>query len=482
MSLMSSARSPGRHAHQPSFTDHGAHRRRQWVADLLGSAGIAGLAVVVALWLSNGGIQGFGRPGGVGTELGRLSGLVSAYLLLLQVLLMARIPWLESLWGQDVLARRHRLLGFASFDLMLVHIVAITLGYAKSAQSGIWHESWLLLTVYPGMLLAAAGTVALIAVVVTSMRAARRRLRYASWHLIHLYAYLGVGLALPHQLWTGADFTASSVATVFWWGLWIAAAATIVIWRVGFPLFRSARHRLVVERVIRESPEVVSVVMQGRHLASLGLHAGQFCQWRFLGRPGWTRAHPFTVSAVPTADRIRITLRASGDGTRDIALLRPGSRVLLEGPYGIMTAHRRQQRDALLLAAGVGLTTMRGLAEAILSEEPSAGAGGRRRPSVVVLHRIRAHRDALFAGEFAALARTSDLRVIPLLGSRRTRSDWWGGHQSDPPETLLRRTVPDVLDREIYLCGPPEWMRSVRESLRRMGIPGRHVHAEEFGW
>jgi ferredoxin-NADP reductase len=57
--------------------------------------------------------------------------------------------------------------------------------------------AWDLVTTYPGMLLAALGFGALVMVVVTSVRAARRRLRYESWHLLHLYAYLGVGLALP---------------------------------------------------------------------------------------------------------------------------------------------------------------------------------------------------------------------------------------------------------------------------------------------
>ena len=61
-------------------------------------------------------------------------------------------------------------------------------------------------------------------VVVTSVKAARRRLRYESWHLLHLYAYLGVGLALPHQLWTGQEFLHSPAATLYWWTLWAAAA------------------------------------------------------------------------------------------------------------------------------------------------------------------------------------------------------------------------------------------------------------------
>jgi predicted ferric reductase len=349
---------------------------------------------------------------------------------------------------------------------------------------------WLLVTVYPGMLLAIAGTVALYAVVGTSVRAASRRMRYESWHLIHLYAYLGVGLALPHQLWTGADFTDSPVATVFWWGLWGAAAIALMAWRIVTPAVRSVRHGIRVLAVVRESPDVISIVMSGKRLNRLGLQAGQFCQWRFLGRPGWTRAHPFTVSAVPTNDRLRITVRVTGDGTRALAALRPGGRVVVEGPYGIMNATRRDHRDVLLIAAGVGVTTMRGLAEAVLAEPGSVDTGatgtGRgesyRRPSVVLLHRIRSDTDALFAPEFGYLAQRGDLRVYPLRGARSAGSGWWGGSRPVHPADAVLRLVPDVLDREVYVCGPAPWMTLVQRTLRSLGVEQSAIHVEEFTW
>jgi len=463
-------------------TGPGPRRRHVALADCVGTAGVAGLVAVLALWLHNGGIQGFADRGGAPTELGRLTGLVSAYLLLVQVLLMARIPWLEQTWGQDVLARRHRWVGFASFHLMLAHIVLITLGYAAAADSGIWRQAWELITDYPGMLLATAATVALVMVVITSVRAARRRMRYESWHLIHLYAYLGVGLAIPHQLWTGADFASSQTATVLWWSMWIAAASSILLWRVAMPLARSWRHRLVVESVVRERPDVVSVVLAGRDLDRLGVRAGQFMQWRFLTRHGASRAHPFTLSAAPSPTRLRITAKEIGDGTRALAALRPGSRVLIEGPHGIMLAERREHRDVLLLAAGVGLTTMRGLAEEISAEPPVPGPGGIRRPSVLVLHRVRSRSDALFVDEFTTLARQVDVQLRLLPGPRTPQSGWWGGDVPLDPSTALATAVPDIADREIYLCGPPDWMRAVRETLRSLRIDQRQVHAEEFGW
>lgn len=449
----------------------------------MGALGIAGLVAVMALWLANGGVQALDQPGGVATGLGRLSGLIASYLLLLQVIGMARIPWIEGIWGQDTLVRRHRLIGFLSFHLMLVHIVAITLGYAAAADTGVWGQLVTMVLDYPGMLLAAAGALALIAVVASSIRAARRSLRYESWHLIHLYAYLGVALALPHQLWTGADFTASPLAGIFWWSVWGVAIGAILVWRIASPVYRTLRHRLVVEQVIRESPSVVSLVIRGRSLDTWGLRAGQYCQWRFTGVQGWTRAHPVTLSAAPSAEHLRITVRETGDGTSGMARIRPGSRVLVEGAYGRMTAHRRRRRDVLMIAAGVGMTTMRGLAEEIVQEAPTPGPSGLRAPSVVLIHRIPTPSEALFSREFAALARRGDLRVIPAVGHRQPEvSGWWGGPGPIDPAAVIRSLVPDLADREVYLCGPGPWMNEVRTTLRSLGTDTRCIHAEEFGW
>ncbi len=274
----------------------------------------------------------------------------------------------------------------------------------------------------------------------------------------------------------------ADLATVLWWALWIAAAGSILLWRVALPVARSWRHHLVVESVIREAPDVISIVIGGRRLDRLGVRAGQFMQWRFLTRHGATRAHPFTLSAAPTPTRLRITAKEIGDGTRALAALPVGSRVLVEGPHGIMRADRRHHRDVLMIAAGVGLTTMRGLAEEIAAEPPAPGPGGVRRPSVLVLHRVRSRGDALFVDEFTTLARHTAVQLRLLPGTRSAQSGWWGGMTPLDPIAALAAAVPDIADREIYLCGPPDWMRSVQDTLRELRMPPRHIHAEEFAW
>jgi predicted ferric reductase len=163
----------------------------QWWRDAAGAFTWLTMLFVVALWVRRGGLAELDSLSGALTTLGRLGGLVSAQLLLIQVLLMARIPVVERSYGQDELARRHRLVGLWSFNLMWAHIVLIWIGYAAGSTLGLWGTLVDLVLNYPGMLLAVAGTVALCLVVWTSVRASRARLRYESWHLIHLYASCG---------------------------------------------------------------------------------------------------------------------------------------------------------------------------------------------------------------------------------------------------------------------------------------------------
>lgn len=452
------------------------HRRpvRRWWADLAGSAALLSVVVVTALWLHNGGIRDLSAVGGPATSAGRLTGLVASDLLLLQVLLMARIPWVERSYGQDRLARRHRLVGFVSFWLMLAHLGLITMGYAQSSGENVVGQVWELVIAYPGMVLATAGAVLLVLVVVTSIRAARNRQRYETWHLIHLYAYLGVGLALPHQLWTGADFTTSRAAQLYWWGLWAAALGAVLVFRVGLPVYRSAYHRLRVHTVVPEAPGVVSVYLRGRHLDRLPARAGQFFCWRFLDGPGWSRGHPYTLSSAPSGDLLRITVKDLGDGSSRMPAVRPGTRVLVEGPYGALTAdHGLDRRKVVLMAAGVGITTMRALLDDLI------GIGA----DVTLLYRIRRHEDAVFRTELDDAARRHGFRVVYLQGARARPGSWLPERFAQVSDSAgLLWLVPDVARSEVYLCGPPLWMSAVRSTLRAAGVPTDHVHAEEFAW
>ena len=445
-------------------------RTPRWWRDATGAVCWVTSLVVAYLWTTGGGVQDLtSGPAGAITSVGRLAGLVGADLLLVQVFLMARVPWVERSYGQDELARRHRLVGFWSFNLVLLHIGLITLGYALTDRRGVVSELWHVVTSYGGMLMASLSTACLVLVAVTSIRMARRKLRYETWHLLHLYAYLGVGLSIPHELWTGADFTSSPTARAYWVTTYLVAAGAVVVFRIAAPVWRSLRHGLVVSGVDREGDGVVSVRVRGRDLDRLPVRPGQFFVWRFRDGQGWFAGHPYSLSAAP-GDELRLTVKDLGDASGRLAALPVGTQVLVEGPYGRLTAEHRVTDRAVLVGCGIGITPLRALLED-LDGVPTT-----------LLYRARSAEDLVLREEIEAIAAERGVAVHYLLG-RRLAGSWLPaaakGHRD---ADVLRRLAPDLVTSDVYVCGPQGWTDAVVRAARAAGLPSDQLHLERFSW
>jgi predicted ferric reductase len=364
--------------------------------------GAANAAVVVALWVHGGGLHDEAL-----TSAGRLTGLLAAYLALIALVVVARGPR-SSAW--------HRWSGHAVLWLVVAHTVLVTAGYTVANDTGFLRQFRRMIEELPGVITATAALVIFVAVAIAN--AVRRRIRYETWYFIHLYTYLAVVLGFSHQLATGTEFAGDALARTYWYAIYLAALVAI--------LWRLARNRpLRVDRVV-EAGDVVHVEMSGR------LHArpGQFFRWRFLTRGRWFEAHPFSLSAAPP--RVRITVRGVGDFSRGLRSLRPGTRVLAEGPYGGFEPGAK----SVLIAGGVGITPIRALLESIDGD-------------VVVVHR----------GE-------------PIL---RDEIDELGFAVHDRLEL-----VPDLAERDAYVCGSPEMVDATVAALRAAGV--ERIVTERFAF
>jgi predicted ferric reductase len=389
-------------------------------------------------------------------------GLHAASILLLQLVLIARLPWLDRRIGMDRLTAWHRWVGFTLLWTVLLHATLIMVGYATLDGVSVW-STFLAMAGVTGSLLGMCAAAIIVLVGVVSVRYARRRLQYETWHALHLAVYAAITLAVIHQLIEGTTFTASPVAKAYWWTMWTLVLAALIVGRIVLPLWRNAYHQFRVAEVTPESDNVVSVRITGRHLDRLPARAGQFFIWHFLGHNRWWQANPFSLSAAPTGDSLRLTAKAVGSTSAGLRDLPVGTRVFAEGPYGAFTDLHRGRDASLLIAGGVGVTPIRALLE------DSTG-------DVVVLYRVRTEADAVLLGELRELASARGARVHVLTG--RTGA---GSPPNSPfePENL-KALVPDLLDRDIFVCGPPAMTSAVLRALRALKVPGRQVHAERF--
>lgn len=313
-----------------------------------------GAAAVVALWWHDTGSV-VGTAGWL-TGAGRIAGLLCGYACAVLVGLMARVPLLERRIGADRVTRWHAMAGRYTVCLLVAHIVLILLGYAAQDGSSFLDEALTVVLDYPEMLKATAGTVILFAVGIVSARAVRRRVGHEFWYYVHLLTYAAVFLSFGHQLALGSDFTGNQAAQAAWYALYLGVAALVGWFRILAPVRLNLRHRLRVDSVHREAPGVHSVVIRGRRLDEMGTRPGQFFRWRFLTEGMRWTSTPYSLSAPPRPDVLRITVKALGDHSAAVPLLRPGTRVWAEGPYGALTAGRQSSHKSLLIAGGAGIT------------------------------------------------------------------------------------------------------------------------------
>ena len=437
--------------------------RRNAAATLVAAVIIGNAAVITWLWVHGGNVTKVHTTGEVFTSIARLTGLQSAYLALIQVVLLARLPALERIVGFDRLSRWHRWNGHVCIDLVVAHVVFSVWGYAlmdkfplgKEISTMVWGG------VYPGMITATVGTVLLLGVVATSLVIVRRRLSYEWWYAVHVMAYAGIALAWFHQIPTGNELVLDPVAANYWRALYVATIALLVVFRVLVPLAAVLRHRLRVAEVTPEGPGVVSLRITGRNLDRLRAHAGQFFVWRFLDRHRWWTAHPFSLSEAPDGRSLRITVKALGDHTGRLADLRPGTRVLAEGPFGVFTEHVRRRDKVVLIAGGIGITPIRALLETM-------------RGDIVVLYRAVTEADVIFREELDRLAAARDAAVHYIVGDHR------GAGAALLSARHLKELVHDIEERDVFLCGPPAMTAVLEQNVRGARVPRRHIHTERF--
>lgn len=422
------------------------------------------VALVTGMWTVHGGLAQFGEgTSGIALAITQLSGLWASAVGLVGLIFTARPALLERRFGLDRLFNWHRILGEAMAVLVGVHVAAAVMAWQVDGNWGSVISD--LTGREPYMAGATVGALLIGIVTVTSLRSVRNRLAYETWYLMHLTAYLAFGLSFGHQIVMGSDLSNDTVARWAWIGLHLVVAAALVVGRWGRTL-RSVVQPLRVASVQQVSPDVYTVRLRGRRLHSMQASPGQFCFLRPMVRHGWWRCNPYSLSAAPSTDGLRFSVKVRGDASSLLTSLPVGSRVAVDGPYGVCTPEVIEDRKVLFIVGGVGVAPARAMLEDLpVGAEP------------VVLYRAHHASDLIHADELAELVNTRNGRLHTLVGPSATLAvrDPFGAD-------TLRRAVPDVADRVAILCGPDRLLSAARSGLRAAGMPTSRMHYEHAWW
>jgi predicted ferric reductase len=425
------------------------------------------------MFLVDGGLKGIHDVPTALNALSRLTALTGTDLLLIHMLLIARVPWIDKFYGHDRATLAHKKLGKPVLYFVVAHFLASLISYAITDGKTLVDEMINLFFNVPDMWTATIGLFLMIVVVITSLNFARRKMSYEAWYIVHITSYISVLAAVPHQFSTGSDIHGKPVAVVFWVTLYLFVVFNLAWYRVLSPLLRHFVVGTKVHSVVRTSSDSVSIYMTGKKVAALGGKAGQFYMVRVLTPKQWWRPHPFSISAAPNSKYVRFTIGKRGYDSGWLQQVKPGTPVLLEGPYGIFTEERRTKAKVVLVASGIGIPPIRALAESMAA----------RPGDVTVVYRVRNAEDAALLDEIKALCRHRGFALHVLAGPRASHSSWMHADGTGRSDLVrLAEIAPHIADSDVYICGPTGWTHSVEQSVLRAGTPANQVHAEEFAW
>ena len=399
----------------------------------------------------------------------RLFGLYAAFLLLLQLILIGRIKWVESVFGLDKLSRLHRTNGLVVLGLIIAHPIIMTLSYSRLSNTGVVAQYILFLGGYGDILLSSIGFLILLGTIVWSLSIVRNKLKYEWWYWVHVFNYLAVILIFFHikEMTGTSEYDAWPL---FWTTLYAFTALNVIWFRFLRPTLTFWRHKFSVSRV-EDLGVATSIYLSGRNLDKFKVDAGQFMIFRFLQKGFWTQAHPFSLSWAPIKDvpgrsELRLTAKKLGDFTNELPRIKVGTAVIIDGPHGVFTENLIQKEKLLFIAGGIGITPIRSMLESI---------NGRYKDTVL-LYSNKTQAETVFAEELDGLSKEYGFKIINIYADEVVA----GSEQGRLDQPTLQKLVPDISQRDIFLCGPPPMMIALRNAMVDLGVRKSQIHFERF--
>lgn len=422
----------------------------------------ANLIGIFYIWINgSGSLLVSGDMSNILIALGRIGGLLAEYFILVQLVLVGRIRFIEQVFGFDKLNIIHRRLGYTIGATILLHPLLITWGYALGSNQSFVAQFYTFLLSWEDVFFAFLGLVIILIIVTISIAIIRRKLKYETWYFSHLFIYLAIALAFSHQIATG-DINGGGILT-YWYILNFTIFGLVLVYRVLRPLYITYTHRFYLEKIVRETDTVHSFYINGNKMEEYSFQPGQYMHITFLAPRFWY-SHPFSFSQAPNGEHLRLSIKSSGDFTSTIHTVPAGTRVIIDGPFGVFTEKKAQKEKFLFIAGGIGITPIRSLIESLSKK-------GR---DMILLYGNKTEKDIAFKKELENFKVTMH-HVL----SDTTNTQFERGFID---QEKIMRLAPDFMEREIYVCGPPVMMKGIVKTLLSMGVPRAQLHYEKFSY
>ena len=392
-------------------------------------------------------------------------GFIGLAMMALQFVITARVNRIESSYGIDILLQFHRYTSLAAFFMVLVHPVILFINQPDTLQLLNFPEApW-------RARFAVLGTLAFLAMVVTTIWRRPLKIPYETWRASHtLLAVLAVGLGFAHGIGVG-NYLGFFWQAMLWSGFMLISLWLIVYVRVVKPWLMTQRPYLVTE-VKPQRGDVWTLALRPLGHEGFKFQPGQFAWLTLNITPFSMREHPFSMSSSgDRPDQIEFGIKAVGDFTQRIKDVQPGTKAYLDGPYGVFTTERYwDSAGFVLIAGGVGITPIYSILLTAVERKDD-------RPFLLI-YAAADWESITYREALETLKDALDLTIVYVL---RKAEATWDGETGYVDQALLNKYIPIHRgSRQYLICAAPVMMDAVEHALFDLNVPISNVHMEHF--
>jgi ferredoxin-NADP reductase len=197
----------------------------------------------------------------------------------------------------------------------------------------------------------------------------------------------------------------------------------------------------------------------------------QFCGLEIMTSEG-SEEYPMSLACSPTKPYLEFGARvvSGSPWKRAFTALRPGDEVEVDGAYGHFVLD--ETRDAVLIAGGIGITPLKGMAEW------AADTKWPRRLALVYSNKEQ--KEIAYREELDAIAAADPRsRVLHTL-TQEPAASGWTGRRGRIDAALLAEAARGLDDPTYYVCGKPGMVQAAVDALAANGVGRARLVYESF--
>lgn len=353
----------------------------------------------------------------------------------------------------------HRILGTYGIVFILAHPLLETWTYLKTIP-------WLFTFSFHNQLEfhVSLGRIALVLFLIIWITSAilRSKIKFHPWKYIHYLSYPLMAFVFIHALDIGTFLNTEPFIRTIWFTMLLTYLVLVGLrLGIGGGLFKRAYKLTSIEHV---GDSIIILRLKPKNQA---IDPSRIGQYAYLQISRFHEAHPFTImDHDEKTGELIFGIRKIGTFTHSLEKLPLGSDLLVDGPYGTFTLEAQNINQKIVIAGGIGVTPFARLAR-------TYGKG------MTFIHCNRTDQDIVWREQLKSSAE----RYIDVLD---------GSNAPSTPAVMTGRLDMDKLKQIIesdkinrlpfFLCGSPMFVKIMKETLQKAGVPKQHLYSEELGF